>query len=83
MGGGPVVFTCTETFERASLANARLRLWTLERAFDHAQAALSADAAVRSSAEVWLAASPRVLAPSDAPAHERLYRELLGAPGSS
>lgn len=79
MTGGPVVFTCTEVLDRASVADTRLRLWTLERAVHDAQATIAADERVRSSLERWFGVSPRVAAPGDARAYERLYRELLAA----
>lgn len=74
MGGGPVVFTCTEILDRGGLANGRLRLSTLERALEDSDALIAADDDIRAGIESWFARSPaEVLAPGDAAAHERVY----------
>jgi hypothetical protein len=75
--GRPVVFTCTEVLDRDRVADRRLRLATLQRAVEECDALLAADDAVRAGLERWFALSPPVLAPRDAAAHERLYRDLL------
>jgi hypothetical protein len=76
VSGRPAVYTCTETLDRETLADARLRLWTLARALEDSDAIVAATDAIRESAERWFACSPAVIA-ADAAAYERLYRELL------
>ena len=74
----PVVFTCTETLSRGTVANARLRLRMLERAAGEPDAVLAASDAVAESMLRWLAVEAPVL---DAPAHARLYGELASRRG--
>jgi hypothetical protein len=73
----PVVFTCVEPLGRENMADRRLRLWSLRRALEDSDALLAADAGVRASMERWAAIDAPVIDPSDAAAHERLYRDLL------
>lgn len=74
LAGRPVVFTCTEPIDRATVADARLRLAALTGAFEQTQAAVAADERVRASVERWLALSPPVIVAGDAAAYDRLYR---------
>ena len=74
LAGRPVLFTCTEPIDRATVADARLRFAALTRAFEQTQAAVAGDERVRASVERWLALSPPVIAAGDAAAYERLYR---------
>lgn len=75
--GRPVVFTCTEILGRDRVADRRLRLWLLSRAVDHSDAVTVPSQEAAAAAARWLAIQPRLLEPSDAAGHERLYRELL------
>ena len=78
MASGPVVFTCTETLDRATVADARLRLWSLERATEESDALLAASEPVRAAMARWLALDVPAVDARDAARHERLYRDLLG-----
>lgn len=75
--GCPVVFTCTEALDRGTVADARLRVWTLAQALAGSDAIVAATDSIQESVERWLAYLPSVIAADDAVAHERLYRELL------
>ena len=74
----PLVFTCTETLDRASVADARLRLWSLERATEESDALLAASEPVQAAIARWLALDVPAVDPRDATSHDRLYRQLLG-----
>jgi hypothetical protein len=76
--GGPVVFTCTEVLQRGNVADARLRLHTLERALSESDAVLAADERVAESMWRWLAVEAPVV---DAADHARLYGELVAQRG--
>ena len=56
----PTIFTCREVLDRATVADRRLRLWTLERALASA-AVTAADANVAASLERWFALEVPVL----------------------
>ena len=71
--GRPAVFTCDETVDRETLADARLRLELVTRAIEDSDATTAASDEVLAAMERWLACSPPVLRASDAAAHERLY----------
>jgi len=75
----PVVLTFTTPLSRATIANRRLRLATVERAVQGVDAVLAADEEVRRSLRRLLALEAPVVAPGDAAGHLALYRELLGA----
>ena len=76
----PVVLTFAEPLDRATIANGRLRLATLERALHGADAVLASSDEVRRSLRRLLALEVRVVDPSDAAAHVALYRELSSLP---
>jgi hypothetical protein len=76
--GQPVVFTCTETLNRANVADGRLRLSFLRRATEEPDAVLAATPEVAASMRRWLAIDAPVL---DAPGIQRLYGELLARRG--
>lgn len=73
----PVVFTCTELLDRATVADTRLRLASLAHAIEDSNAVVAADPEIRERLDRWFARSPEVLAAGDALGHERLYRRLL------
>lgn len=81
--GRPVVFTCSEMLDRATVADARLRLASLVRAIEDSEAVAAANDAVRERLDRWFARSAEVLGAGDAAGHERLYRRLLGQAASS
>jgi hypothetical protein len=74
LAGRPVVFTCTEPINRATVAGTRLRFTAVTSAFERTQAAVAGDERVRASVDRWLALSPPVIAAADAAAYEQLYR---------
>ena len=74
LSGRPVVFTCTDPINRATVADTRLRFTAITSAFEQTQAAVAGDERVHASVERWLALSLPVIAADDAPAYERLYR---------
>jgi hypothetical protein len=76
--GRPVVFTCTETPERATLADRRLQLGMLEQATQRADAVLAASDEVAAGMWRWLALEAQV---SDAEGYAHLYGELLAQRG--
>jgi hypothetical protein len=75
--GGPVVFTCTESLGRGTVADGRLRLATLAKAIEDSDALAAASEEVRSAVERWFARSPPVIPPDDADAYLRLYGAAL------
>jgi hypothetical protein len=75
--GRPVVFTATEPHDRADLADSRLRLRLWEAATMDVGAVTAATEASRAALWRWFALEVPVIEPSDAAAHERLYRSLL------
>jgi Glycosyltransferase Family 4 len=75
LSGAPVVLTCDEVLGRGNVADRRLRLASLQRATEGADALLAADEVVRASVRRWLALDARVLAPAD---HAQLYERLAG-----
>lgn len=75
--GRPVVYTCGEPIDRAVLADRRLRLWSLRRAVEGADALLVPGEEARAAFERWLVARPVVASARDAAVHERLYRDLI------
>ena len=77
LGGGPVVFTCTESLDRDGLADRRLRLWVLEHAVQDADALVAATEESRAALARWLALDVAVIKSGDAAGYERLYRDLL------
>jgi Glycosyltransferase Family 4 len=74
----PVVFTCTETLDRGSVANARLRLASLERAVSETDAVLAADDDVAAALWRWFAVEAPVL---ESAGLARLYGELAASRG--
>lgn len=74
VSGRPAVYTCTETLDRETLADGRLRLWALAQAIEDADAVAAASDEVRTAVERWFACSPTVIAAGDAAAYEGLYR---------
>jgi hypothetical protein len=81
--GRPVVFTCTETLDRETLADRRLRLRTLEQGIDDTDAAVAASDDARKAVERWFACSLTVIAADDAGAYARLYDAQLQKTGVS
>lgn len=75
--GRPAVYTCCEAVGRERLADARLRLRLVARAVEDSDAVTAPKEEIEASMWRWLAVEPAVIAPSDAAAHERLYRELI------
>jgi nucleoside-diphosphate-sugar epimerase len=75
--GGPVVFTATEPPDRAGLADSRLRLRLWDAATTDVAAVTAATEASCAALWRWFALEVPVIEPSDAAAHERLYRSLL------
>lgn len=73
----PVVFTCSETLSRATVADRRLRLQLLEAATASSDAVLAADERAREALVRWLMVDAPVIAPGDAAAHARLYASLV------
>jgi glycosyl transferase family 4 len=75
--GRPVVFTCLEPVDRASLADRRLRLWLLRRAVEDTDAVIASSREVQHALRRWLDIEAPVLASHEPVAHERLYRDLV------
>jgi hypothetical protein len=78
LSGRPVVFTCSETLGRETVANRRLRLWSLERAVEGSDALIAPSRESEAAIRRWLALDVPLIEPGDAAAHVRLYRALLG-----
>lgn len=78
LSGRPVVFTCVETLRRDGLADGRLRLSLLRAAVDDSDAVITAGEEACAALSRWLAVEAAIMEPSDARAHERLYRGLGG-----
>ena len=76
----PLVFTCAAALRREGLADRRLRLAAVERAFWESDARLAASVEIAEAARRWFALDLEVVAPGDAGSHERVYRELLDSP---
>jgi hypothetical protein len=81
--GRPAVFTCTEMLDRGTVADRRLRLWSLTRAIEDADAVAAATDGIGQSFDRWFACSPVVVPGGDAGAYERLYRAQLQKTGVS
>jgi hypothetical protein len=77
-GRRAAVLTLTEPLRRATIADTRWRLATLERALGGAGAVVAANEEVRESARHLLALDLPVLAPADGAANRALYGRLLG-----
>jgi len=77
--GRPVVFTCAEALDRASVADQRLRLRLLRGAVEGSDAVTAPSDAARAALWKWMAVQAPHLEPSDAAGHEQLYEVLLGA----
>ena len=75
--GRPVVFTCGEPIGRGTLADRRLRLWSLQRAVEDVDALLAPNHEANEALGRWLVAEAAVTPAHDAPAHERLYHDLI------
>jgi hypothetical protein len=73
----PVLFTCLDPVDRASLADRRLRLWLLRRAVENTDAVIAPSRQVQYALRRWLAIEAPVLASGEAVAHARLYQELI------
>jgi hypothetical protein len=73
VSGCPVVFTCTEIPDRATVAHGRLRLATFRRAVEESQGVVAASEEIRAAVERWFACTPPVIAAGDAAAYARLY----------
>jgi glycosyltransferase involved in cell wall biosynthesis len=79
LSGAATVLTCAEPPRRECLADRRLRLFTITRAVDGSDAVIAPSEAVQAALSRWLMVNARRIEPDDAPAHVRLYRELMGA----
>jgi hypothetical protein len=73
----PALFTCTEKLRRERLADRRLRLWLLRRAVEDSDLVTVPTEEVREALWRWLAVEAPVTDPSDARAHERMYRASI------
>jgi hypothetical protein len=74
--GRPVLFSCQELPDRATLASKRRRLALVREATRAAALVVSSEAAAEACRR-WLGVAPEVVDPRDAAAHEDLYRRLL------
>lgn len=72
----PAVFTCASVLDRDELASRRLRASLLATAVERSGAVLVPGEAQRAALWRWMAVEASVVDPADAPAHERVYREL-------
>ena len=75
----PVVCSFTESIDRGTVADRRLRLKLLRAALEETDAVLATTAEARAALLRWAAVDAPVLRPDDAQAHVSLYRRLLGA----
>ena len=82
LAAGPVVFTCPEAPERASLADRRLQLGLLENAIRNSDAVVAPTREVQEAMARWLAVDAPLLEPGDAAAQLRLYHELGARAGA-
>lgn len=77
----PVVHTCVEPVERATLADGRLRLTTLRRSVKDTDAVLAPSSETQGALRRWLLVDAAIVAPDDYDSHEALYRRLMEAGG--
>jgi glycosyl transferase family 4 len=73
----PALFTCTEPLRRELVADRRLRLWLLRHAVEDSDLVTVPTEESRAALWRWLAVDAPVMSPSDARAHERMYRASM------
>lgn len=73
----PVVHTCVEPVERATVADRRLSLAMLRRSVEDTDAVLAPGRETQDALRRWLLIEPAILPPEDCASHEGLYRELM------
>jgi hypothetical protein len=76
LGGMPVVFTCMEALDRATVAGGRLRLRLLQRAIHASDVVLVPAERERDALWRWMMADARIVDPRDAEAQLGVYRKL-------